>query len=117
MSKDEKTIEDQSTTGSINRLARRINDLQRTVDTLVNKDKTRELMLEEVLASLTSLKQFTITTREHHDVQSQDVKADIKEVEIAVKDKVEEVTTILEKKKIIKIPDKGIFKRILWWLR
>ena len=111
MNKNDDTI------SAINRLTRRIDNMQATIDVLVNKDKTRELMLEEVLASLASLKQFTITTREHHDVQTADVKSDIKDTEIKVAQKIEKIGEQLDKKQIIRLPSKGILTKLLFFRR
>ena len=115
MSKEEKQVKESNTEGAINRLTRRIDDMQKTIDVLVNKDKTREQMLEEVLASLASLKQFTVSTRDHHDNLTQEIKAEVVESKMEVKDKVADLSDKIDQKKVIKVVNKNILNKILFW--
>lgn len=114
MSTEEKLTKE-NTEGAINRLTRRIDELQGTVDKLVDKDKTREKMLEEVLASLASLKQLQSSARDHHDLVSEEIKEEVQFVKVKVANKVDEIGAALDKKKIIRLPSKSIFKKILFW--
>ena len=110
---DEKTLTIAKISESINKLSRKIDGIEKYLELIY---KEREL-LDELLASNSMIKEFILSSRQHQENLTRDVKLEVQEVQSKVEDKVDEIGQQLEKKKIIKIPDKGIFKRILWWLR
>ncbi len=112
---EKQQLEKENQEGAINRLTRRVDELRKDLDIVIKRSETQQQMIEEVLASLASLKQFTISTRQHTDLKTEEVKDEIKETESILKDKVKDVKEVLEKKKIIKIIDNGIFRNLLFW--
>jgi len=108
---EEKKLSLANIEGSINRLTRRLDELQKTVDLLFEDRK----ILEEVLGSIAHLKEIVHTSQSHQDNLTKDVKAEIKDVQFAVEDKVEEVKQTIDKKKIIKISGKSILSKLLFW--
>ena len=100
---DDTKVEKSNTAGALNRLSRKVEEMRNDIDILLNKDKIREQMLEEVLASLAMLKQLQLSTRDHHDNLTQEIKEEIKVAEVKTSDKVEEVKDKIDKKKVIKV--------------
>lgn len=113
MSQDEKKVLKENLEGSINRLARRADELRRDLDIALGRLQTQQEMIEEVLASQASLKQFVVSSRQHADLKTEEVKDEIKETQAVIKNKVEDVSEIIKQKKIIKISDNGLLHKIL----
>lgn len=116
MNKDEdKQVEKENTEGAINRLTREVKELRHDLDITDKKVETQKEMTEEVLASLASLKQFTVSQRQHQDLKTEEVKDEVKETQAVIKGKIEDVKEVIKKKKIIRIPDGGFLKKLLFW--
>ena len=113
MSEDTKKLSLSLIEGSLNRLTRRLDELQKTVDLLFADRK----ILEEVLGSIAHLKEIVHTSQSHQDNLTKDVKAEIVESKMEVKDKVADLTDKIDNKKVIKITGKSILSKLLFWKR
>ena len=111
MSKEEKQVKESNIEGSLNRLSRRVDTMQKSLDLLFEDRK----ILEEILGSLAMLKELQFSTRSHQENLTKDIKAEVVDTKMEVKDKVNEIVGSLDKKKIIRIPDKGFLRRFMFW--
>lgn len=74
-------------TDELKKVVRRVDTLQKSVD-LLYQDRT---ILEDMQASITSLKEVLLTSRQHQDLMTKDLKFDVKEVGDKVEAKIDEV--------------------------
>lgn len=74
-------------TDEVKKVKSRVYELQKTVDLLY---KDREI-LEDIQGSIRKLQELQIQARVHHDNMAQDIKADVKESQLAVEEAVDEV--------------------------
>ena len=73
-------------------LSRRVDTLQKSVD-LLSQDRN---ILEDLLGGIRSLEGILLANRTHQDLKSQDIKADIKDVQDSVEKTASEVQETVE---------------------
>ena len=80
-------------------IIRRLESLEKNLE-IVLKDRD---MLEDIILRVDNLNNAILMNREkQHEVQK-NISADIKDVQVAVEDKVSEVKTIMDNKEVIKV--------------
>lgn len=93
----------------LKRLSRRVEEVSKTTE-LLYKDRD---ILEDILLRLSGLEQALHLNREHQTDVAKDMTANIKRVEFAVEDKVDEVKdTITEKTVVVKTNSIPIFDKL-----
>ena len=92
------------------KIIRRLDEIQKDV-TLIYEERE---ILEDIQGSIKHLQEIILANQEHQDNARNSLKSDVKKVEFAVQDKVDEVkNTIEDKTVIVKSSTGGIFKKIL----
>lgn len=88
-------------------IIRRLESLEKNLE-IVLKDRD---MLEDIILRVDNLNNAILMNREkQHEVQK-NISADIKDVQTAVEDKVQEVKTVMDNKEMIKV-NKNKFEKI-----
>ena len=94
----------------VKKIVRRQDDIQKSVDLLF---ADREI-LEDMQGSIKHLQEIIIQNQQHQDNTKKDLKADVKESQLSVEAKVDEVQkTMNEKTVIVKTEKENIFSKIL----
>lgn len=88
---------------SIEKNDRKTDALQRSVD-LLEQDRQ---ILENILGSITELKQLIVSHREHQDSTMKDVKMEVTETKETVQDNIGTLVDTIDKKKIVVVKDSG----------
>ena len=108
----------------LKRLTRRVDTLQKSVD-LLSQDRE---ILEDLLGRMTSVEEVLRANREHQDLRTKDIKADISDVKDTVEAKVSEVqetvqenlgaiATEVSSKKALILKKDGFFGKMKLWLK
>lgn len=93
----------------LKRLVRRVDTLQKSVDIQI-ADRN---ILEDILARLSAVEQALHMNKDHQTEMQKDLKADVKDVQAAVEDKVNEVkNTIGEKTIVVKSKSDSMFAKL-----
>jgi methyl-accepting chemotaxis protein len=86
---------------SIEKNDRKTDALQRSID-LLEQDRQ---ILENILGSITELKQLIVSHREHQDSTMKDVKMEVTETKETVQDNIGTLVDSIDKKKIVVMKD------------
>lgn len=103
--RQEKILSLRNINEELSRLNRRIDEMQKSLDSLFADRK----ILEELLGSIAHLKELVLSNQKHQDNLQKDVKAEVIDTKLEMKDKVTELQEDLSKRKIIRIAGKR------WW--
>lgn len=104
---DEIKIELQKLTERIDQVVRRQDEIQKAVDLLF----TDRAILEDMQANITGLKEIIVLNQQHQDTARQNLRADIKDVQIRLEDKVDKVQDSVNNTEVILIKQ-NIFDKI-----
>ncbi len=94
----------------LKKTTRRQDDIEKTL-TLIFQDRE---ILEDIQGSIKHLQEIILANQQHQDTARNSLKSDVKRVEFAVQDKVDQVkNTISDKTVIVKSSTGSIFKKII----
>lgn len=94
----------------LKKVVRRLDEIQKSVD-LIFQDRE---ILEDIQGSLKHTQAIVIANQQHQDMARDSLKSDVKQVEFAVQDKVDEVKNkITDKTIIVKSSTEGIFQKVM----
>lgn len=91
------------------KITRRQDDLQKELSILTDERK----ILEDIQASIQYLKQIIVDNQQHQDNTKRDLRADVKESQFAMEDKVDEIKKMVDSQTIVvKSTKDSIFKKV-----
>jgi hypothetical protein len=109
-------MEDFNIIDELKKLSRRVDTLQKSVD-LLSEDRT---ILEDLLGRITSVGEILQANRQHQDLKTKDIKADIQDVQNTVEKTANEMQNVVQENVgalVTEVANKKVIlkKKEHWW--